>query len=45
MEREAGMERGEGMEVFFIPCRKSYPPPLAGGGASAKRSRGVEYFL
>ena len=25
----AGMEYGEGMEVFF------YPPPLAGGGASA----------
>ena len=30
------MERERGMEGFF------YPPPLAGGGASAKRSRGVE---
>ena len=42
-EKGAGMRKGggngerkAGMEYVF------YPPPLAGGGASAKRSRGVE---
>ena len=42
-EKGAGMRKGggngerkAGMEYIF------YPPPLAGGGASAKRSRGVE---